>query len=139
MTAGLAQPCDAALLVGTETSDDAGVYQIADGMAIVCTADFITPVIDDPYLFGQVAAANSLSDVFAMGGRPVAALALCLFPKELDPEAARAILQGGQDKVAEAGAVVVGGHTVRSSELFYGLSVTGVVDPGRIWRNATAR
>jgi selenide, water dikinase len=139
MMAGLDQPPDPALLVGTETSDDAGVVRIAADAAIVCTADFITPVADDPFLFGQVAAANALSDVYAMGGRPVAAVALCMFPKALEPEAAHAILDGGQKKVNEAGALVVGGHTVRSPELLYGLSVTGLVEPDRVWRNAGAR
>src|SRR5437762_3160749 len=88
-----------AVLVGTETSDDAGVYRLSESTAIVCTADFITPILDDPFVFGQVAAANALSDVYAMGGRPLAAIALCLFPKELAPEAASQILAGGQAKV----------------------------------------
>ena len=127
------------MLVGTETSDDAGVYALDDTQAIVCTADFITPVVDDPYRFGQVAAANSLSDVYAMGGRPLCALALCAFPKELDPDVAREILRGGQDKVSEAGAAIVGGHTVRNPELLYGLSVTGVVHRDAILRNVGAR
>jgi selenide,water dikinase len=131
-------PRPADLLVGTETSDDAGIYRVADDLAIVCTADFITPLVDDPHLFGQIAAANALSDVYAMGGIPKAALALCMFPKELDPGVARSILEGGQSKVAEAGAAVVGGHTVRSEELFYGLSVTGTIDPRRILRNVGA-
>lgn len=137
--AGLVQPANPAVLVGTETSDDAGVYLVDDANAIVLTADFITPLCDDPFLFGQVAAANSLSDVYAMGGRPLAAIALCMFPKELDADSARAILAGGQAKVNEAGAAVVGGHTVRGQELLYGLSVTGAVDPARIVRNVGAR
>jgi selenide,water dikinase len=135
----LQQPANQQLLVGTETSDDAGVYRLDDRDAIVVTADFITPPTDDPRLYGQIAAANSLSDVYAMGGRPLTALALCMFPKELESDAAREILAGGQDKVGEAGAVVAGGHTVRGEELFYGLSVTGVVDPARITRNVGAR
>ncbi len=135
----LQQPADAALLVGTETSDDAGVYRLNEREAIVVTADFITPPTDDARLYGQIAAANSLSDVYAMGGRPLTALALCMFPKALEPDLAQQILAGGQDKVNEAGAVVVGGHTVRGEELFYGLSVTGVVDPARIVRNVGAR
>jgi selenide, water dikinase len=135
----LQPPASQALLVGTETSDDAGVYRLNDREAIVVTADFITPLSDDPRLYGQIAAANSISDVYAMGGRPLTALALCMFPKALEPEAAREILAGGQDKVVEAGAAVVGGHTVRGEELFYGLSVTGVVDPHRITRNVGAR
>src|SRR5581483_10965843 len=124
--AGLPRPMDdPRLLVGVETSDDAGVYRLTDELAIVCTADFITPVLDDAYLYGQIAAANSLSDVYAMGGVPRAAIALCMFPKALEPADATAILAGGQDKVNEAGAAVLGGHTVRGDELFYGLSVTG--------------
>src|SRR5258708_31712366 len=109
----LQQPATAELLVGTETSDDAGVYRLNDRDAIVVTADFITPPTDDPRLYGQIAAANSLSDVYAMGGPPLTALALCMFLKELESDAAREILAGGQDKVGEAGAVVAGGHTVR--------------------------
>lgn len=139
MLFGLPRLADPRVLVGIETADDAGVYALDDERAIVCTADFITPVVDDPYRFGQIAAANSLSDVFAMGGRPLAALALCAFPKELDPAAARDILRGGQDKVSEAGAAIVGGHTVRNPELLYGLSVTGIVHPQRILRNVGAR
>ena len=135
----LQQPATRELLVGTETSDDAGVYRLSDREALVVTADFITPPCDDPRLYGQIAAANSLSDVYAMGGRPLTALALCMFPKALEPEPAREILAGGQDKVNEAGAVVAGGHTVRGEELFYGLSVTGVVDPAQITRNVGAR
>jgi selenide,water dikinase len=136
---GLPRPVDPAVLVGTETSDDAGVYRLDDGTGIVCTADFITPVLDDPFRYGEIAAANALSDVYAMGGRPLAALALCVFPKELDAEVAREILAGGQSKVTEAGAAIVGGHTVRGEQLLYGLSVTGRVDPARIKRNSTAR
>jgi selenide,water dikinase len=138
--AGLPRPKDdPRLLVGVETSDDAGVYRLNDDLAIVCTADFITPVLDDPYLYGQIAAANSLSDVYAMGGAPSTAIALCMFPKALEANDARAILAGGQDKVSEAGAAVVGGHTVRGEELFYGLSVTGVVHPNKIIRNVGVR
>ncbi|MDB4971367.1 MAG: selenide, water dikinase SelD [Myxococcales bacterium] len=137
--AQLQQPAHASLLVGTETSDDAGVYRLNDRQAIVVTADFITPPSDDARLYGQIAAANALSDVYAMGGRPLTALALCMFPKALESAAATEILAGGQDKVGEAGAFVLGGHTVRGEELFYGLSVTGVVDPAMIVRNVGAR
>lgn len=139
MMKGLGRPCSGEVLVGTETGDDAGVYQIDAERALVVTADFITPVADEPYRFGAIAAANSLSDVFAMGGRPLTALALCCFPKELEPEVAREILAGGTDKAEEAGAQVIGGHTVRNPELLYGLSVTGVVHPGRILRNIGVR
>ncbi len=134
----LQQPASRELLVGTETSDDAGVYLLNDREALVVTADFITPPCDDARLYGQIAAANSLSDVYAMGGRPLTAVALCMFPKALEPEQARELLAGGQDKVHEAGAVIAGGHTVRGDELFYGLSVTGVVDPARVTRNVGA-
>jgi selenide,water dikinase len=138
--AGLPRPKDdPRLLVGVETSDDAGVYRLSDDTAIVCTADFITPPADDPYLYGQIAAANSLSDVYAMGGVPRTAIALCMFPKALEPADATAILAGGQDKVNEAGAAVLGGHTVRGDELFYGLSVTGTVHPQKIVRNVGIR
>jgi selenide, water dikinase len=129
----------AELLVGTETGDDAAVYQLQGDRALVMTTDFITPVCDDPYLYGQVAAANALSDVFAMGGRPLLALAICAFPQELESEDAVAICQGGADKAAEAGAVIGGGHSVRNSELFYGLAVTGEVHPERVVRNVGAR
>jgi selenide,water dikinase len=139
MLAGLPPQADPAILVGAETSDDAGVYLLDEARALVVTADFITPVLDEPYLFGQVAAANALSDVYAMGGRPLSAVALCMFPTALEREAARAILAGGQDKVREAGAALLGGHTVKSEQLLYGLSVTGVVSPRRIWRNTGAR
>jgi selenide,water dikinase len=137
--AGLPRPVNPDVVVGTETADDAGVYRLSDDVAIVCTADFITPLVDDPRLFGQIAAANSLSDVYAMGGAPLAAVALCMFPKALEPEVATEILAGGQDKVVEAGAAIVGGHTVRSDELLYGLSVTGRVDPRKVTRNVGAR
>src|SRR5262245_63400619 len=108
MMAGLPGHGDPDVLVGTETGDDAGVYRLDDERAIVVTADFITPVADDPYRFGEVAAANSLSDVFAMGGRPLAAVALCAFPRALDPGVAREILAGGQAKTEEAGAQIAG-------------------------------
>lgn len=127
------------LLVGTETGDDAAVYRLTDDLALVLTTDFITPVCDDPFLFGQVAAANALSDVFAMGGSPLVALALCGFPEALDAEQAAAICAGGAAKAAEAGAVIAGGHTIRNSEAFYGLAVTGRVHPERIVRNQGAR
>jgi selenide,water dikinase len=137
--AGLSQPASAALIVGTETSDDAGVYALDADKAAVVTADFITPLTDDPFLYGQIAAANAISDVYAMGGTPLMALALCMFPKALEPEQARAILEGGQAKANEAGVLIVGGHSVRCEELFYGLSVTGVVERARVVRNVGAR
>jgi selenide,water dikinase len=132
-------PPNAAVLVGTETGDDAGVYRLDEERALVVTADFITPVCDDAFRFGEVAAANALSDVYAMGGRPLVALAICSFPKGMPGELGTAILAGGQQKAAEAGAAIVGGHTVCNPELFYGLSVTGTVDPRRVVRNVGAR
>jgi selenide,water dikinase len=134
-----AAPVSPRLLVGTETGDDAAVYALTDDLALVMTTDFITPVCDDPFLYGQVAAANALSDVYAMGGRPLLALAVCAFPEALDPAVAAEICAGGAAKAAEAGAVVAGGHSVRNPELFYGLAVTGQVHPGNIIRNAGAR
>ena len=135
--ADLARP--PGLLVGTETGDDAAVFRLSGDQALVSTLDFIPPVCDDPYLYGEVAAANALSDVFAMGGTPILALAVCALPEELPAEFAAAICAGGAAKAAEAGAVVAGGHTVRSGELFYGLSVTGLVHPDQVLRNVGAR
>jgi selenide, water dikinase len=122
-----------------ETGDDAGVLRVRDDLALVLTADIITPILDDPALFGAIAAANALSDVYAMGGRPLGALNLCAFPEGLHRDAARDILAGAQAKVSEAGAVVLGGHTVRSPELFFGLAVTGEVHPARVLRRHGAR
>lgn len=128
------------LLVGYQTSDDAGVYRIREDLALVQTVDFITPVCDDPYIFGQVAAANSLSDIFAMGGSPLTAMNICCFPASGVPEdVLPGILAGGLDKTEEAGATLVGGHTVRDDELKYGLSVTGIVDPAKVLLNSGAR
>jgi selenide, water dikinase len=127
------------VLVGIETNDDAAIYRLGPTQAVVLTADFITPFIDDPFLFGQVAAANSISDVYAMGGRPVAVLNLCMFPVAAGREVLSKVLQGGLDKTHEAGAVLVGGHTVKDDEMKYGLSVTGVVDPARYTPNSGAR
>jgi selenide,water dikinase len=131
---------DADLLVGFETSDDAAVYRLSEDTALISTVDFITPPVDDPYWFGQIAAANSLSDVYAMGGRPLVALNLVMFPsKVLDLGLLKDILRGGADKVAEAGACLAGGHSVDDEEPKYGLAVTGRVHPGRIMTNAGAR
>ncbi len=136
----LPQSADPRLLVGTSTADDAGVYLLDDNTALILTVDFFTPVVDDPYTFGQIAAANALSDVYAMGGRPLTALNIVAFPAcALDEDTLPAILRGGYDKVAEAGAVIAGGHTIDDKEPKYGLSVTGVVHPGKIWTNAGAR
>lgn len=128
------------LLVGSDTFDDAGVFRLRDDLALVQTLDFFPPLVDDPYTFGRIAATNSLSDVYAMGGRPITAMNIVGFPdKELEPEILVEILRGGADAVHEAGAVVVGGHSVRDAEVKYGLSVTGVVDPRRVLTNAGAR
>jgi selenide,water dikinase len=124
------------LLVGMETADDAGVYQLTDQMALVQTVDFITPIVDDPYLFGQIAAANALSDVYAMGGKPLTALNIVGFPRRtLDVSLLSEILRGGLEKIHEAGAMLLGGHTVDDAELKYGLSVTGTVHPGKVITN----
>jgi selenide,water dikinase len=127
------------LLVGTESGDDAAVYRLQDDLALVLTTDFITPLCDDPYLYGQVAAANAVSDVFAMGGTPLLGIAVCGFPEALAPEVAREICAGGAAKAAEAGAVVAGGHTIRNTDLFYGLAAAGRVHPERVMRNRGAR
>ena len=126
------------MLVGPETGDDAGVYAFGD-RALVATADFITPVCDDPFRFGRIAAANSLSDVYAMGGRPLFALNLCCFPEEVPKEALAGILAGANDALAEAGAALLGGHSVRDPELKFGLAVIGEADPHRLLPNTGAR
>ncbi len=135
----LPRQTDPNVLVGYATSDDAGVYRISDELALVQTVDFFTPIVDDPYLYGQIAAANSLSDVYAMGGRPLTALAVLALPEKADPELAERILAGGLDKMIEAGCTVVGGHSIRDEELKFGYAVTGTVNPRRIWTNAGAR
>ncbi|MEM9079803.1 MAG: selenide, water dikinase SelD [Verrucomicrobiota bacterium] len=128
---------DENLLVGSASSDDAAVYRLSDEQALVQTLDFFTPIVDDPYLYGQIAAANSLSDVYAMGGRPVTAMNIVGVPtEEVTLEVVNEILKGGADKVAEAGCVLAGGHTVQNPEPLYGLSVTGLVHPGRVISNA---
>lgn len=132
---GLPQFHDPSLLVGTETSDDAAVYKISDDLAMIQTLDFFTPVADDPYDFGQIAAANALSDVYAMGGEPKTALNIVAFPKTMDMKILEEILKGGADKVMEAGAVLAGGHTIQDDTPKYGLSVTGFVHPDKFWRN----
>jgi selenide,water dikinase len=129
------------VLIDFRTSDDAGVYRWpGNGPALVQTVDFFTPIVDDPFTYGQIAAANSLSDVYAMGGTPVTALAIAGFPdKVLDAETIRQIFLGGYDKLREAGVALLGGHTVRDPEVKFGYAVTGAVDPDRIWANAGAR
>ena len=127
------------LLVGSSTGDDAAVYRLDDRIGLVLTVDFFTPITDDPYEFGSVAAANSLSDVYAMGGRPLVALNVVGFPAALAAEMLGDVLRGGYDKAAEAGCLIVGGHTVDDNEPKYGLSVVGLVEPGRQVSNAGAR
>ncbi len=140
LLAGLPKNEDPNLLVGFATSDDAAVYRLDDETALVMTADIITPPVDDPHLFGQIAAANALSDVFAMGGRPLVCLNLIGFPSgELGPEVLHGMVAGALEKVTEAGAVLAGGHTTDDEEPKFGLSVTGVVHPDRVWTNAGAR
>ncbi len=126
---------DPNVLVGTSTADDAGVYRLSDELALVQTVDFFTPIVDDPRQFGRIAAANALSDVYAMGARPVTALAIAAFPEGLDPSILGEILLGGAEKAKEAGISVIGGHTVKDDEPKYGLSITGVVHPDKIFRN----
>jgi selenide,water dikinase len=135
----LTLPTNPDLLIGLDIKDDAAVYRIADDLALVQTVDFFPPIVDDPYTFGAIAAANALSDVYAMGGRPILALAIAGFPEDLPAATISAILQGGADKVAEAGAVVAGGHTVIDQEPKYGLCVTGLVHPDRITAKALAQ
>ena len=131
---------DPNLLVGTETSDDAGVYQLSEELAIINTTDYFTPIVDDPYDYGAIAATNSLSDVYSMGGIPKTALNITCWPKDqLDLGILHDVLRGGADKVKQAKAVSLGGHTVTSQELMYGLAVTGVVHPDRIVRNFGAK
>ncbi len=127
------------MLVGVETSDDALVYKINDETAIIQTLDFFTPIVDDPYLFGQIAAANSLSDVYAMGGDPKLAMNILCFPKSLSIDKVQKILQGGYDKVKESGALLAGGHTLDDPEPKYGLSVTGFIHPDKIVTNCNAQ
>src|SRR5581483_10401634 len=131
---------DDRVLVDFRTADDAGVYRWEGGPAIVQTVDFFTPIVDDPYVYGQIAAANSVSDIYAMGGRPLTALAVAGFPKEgLDPGTIRAVFEGGYDKLREAGVALLGGHTVQDQEIKFGYAVTGAIDPARILTNAGAR
>ena len=130
---------DENLLVGYDSSDDACVYRVSDELAVIQTVDFFTPIVDDPYTFGQIAAANALSDVYAMGGKPRLAMNLLCVPGCLPQETIRKILEGGHDKACEAGCVVAGGHTIQDEEPKYGLCVTGFVHPDRILKNVGAR
>ena len=132
-------PRDPNVLVGFGTLDDAGVYRLNEHQALVQTVDFITPVVDDPYAYGEIAVANALSDVYAMGGLPLTALNVVCFPAGLNPEILNGILRGGLAKCLEANVALMGGHTVDDPEIKFGLSVTGMVDPAHIWTNAGAR
>jgi selenide,water dikinase len=140
LVADLPGPVDPDVLVGAATADDAGIYRLSDDVALVQTVDFFTPIVDDPYDFGRIAATNALSDVYAMGGRPVTALNLVAFPlASLGAEVLREILRGGHDAVAGAGATILGGHSIDDPEPKYGLAVTGVVNPARVMTNAAGR
>lgn len=130
---------DPNLLVGFNKADDAGIYKISETQALVQTVDFFPPIVDDPYAFGQIAAANALSDIYAMGGRPLTALNIVGFPTNMPPEILVKILQGGADKVQEAGAAIVGGHSIKDKELKYGLACTGLIDLDKIVTNDKAK
>jgi selenide, water dikinase len=135
----LPKQTDPNVLVGFDTNDDAGIYLISEGLALVQTVDFFTPIVDDPELFGQIAAANALSDVYAMGGRPLSALSIVGFPEKGDPDILEQIIRGGLAKMNEAKCSVIGGHSIRNEDMLFGYAVTGVINPHRVWRNVGAR
>jgi selenide,water dikinase len=136
----LPRQSDPHVLIGFDTADDAGVYQLTPDLALVQTVDFFTPIVDDPYTFGEIAAANSLSDVYAMGGKPISALSIVGFPNTgRDVDVLERILQGGLAKMQEAGCSVIGGHSIGDEEIKFGYAVTGVINPRGVWSNATAR
>ncbi len=139
MLGKLARQNDPNVLVGFDKADDAGVYKISDQQALVQTVDFFTPIVDDPFTFGQIAATNSLSDIYAMGGRPLSALAIVCFPEKGDLEILEQILSGGLSKMMEAGCTVIGGHSVRDPEIKFGYSVTGTIHPDRVLPNSGAQ
>ncbi len=140
MLSKLPKQIDPNVLIGFDTADDAGVYRLTDDLALVQTVDFFTPIVDEPYTFGQIAAANSLSDVYAMGGRPISALSIVGFPNSQEKTGIlEKILQGGLAKMQEAGCTVIGGHSIGDDEIKFGYAVTGVVNPRRVWANAGAR
>lgn len=141
MLSDLPVSADDRVVVDFRTADDAGVYRWENGPALVQTVDFFTPIVDDPYLYGQIAAANAVSDIYAMGGRPLTALAIAGFPLSGGPEldTIKAIFRGGHDKLREAGVALLGGHTVQDSEIKFGYAVTGAIDPDRVLTNAGAR
>jgi selenide,water dikinase len=135
----LPRQTDPNVLVGFDTNDDAGVYLLSEGLALVQTIDFFTPIVDDPNLFGQIAAANALSDIYAMGGRPLSSLSVVGFPEHGDPAILEQILRGGLLKMNEARCPVIGGHSIRNEDMLFGYAVTGTINPHRIWRNVGAR
>jgi selenide, water dikinase len=135
----LPRQTDPNVLVGFDTNDDAGIYLISEGLALVQTVDFFTPIVDDPFLFGQIAAANALSDVYAMGGRPISSLSIVGFPEKGDPEILEQIIRGGLAKMNEAKCSVIGGHSIRNEDMLFGYAVTGLINPGRVWRNVGAK
>jgi selenide,water dikinase len=135
----LPRQTDPNVLVGFDTNDDAGIYLISESLALVQTVDFFTPIVDDPFLFGQIAAANSLSDVYAMGGRPVSSLSIVGFPEKGDPEILEQIIRGGLAKMNEAKCSVIGGHSIRNEDMLFGYAVTGLINPNRVWRNVGAK
>ncbi len=139
MLGKLARQHDPNVLVGFDKADDAGVYQLSPQLALVQTVDFFTPIVDDPYTFGQIAATNSLSDVYAMGGRPLSALTLVCFPEKADLDILERILAGGLSKMIEAGCTIVGGHSIRDEEIKFGYAVTGTIHPERVLANSGAR
>ena len=139
MLGKLARQHDPNVLVGFDTADDAGVYQLTPELALVQTVDFFTPIVDDPYVFGQIAATNSLSDVYAMGGRPISALTMVCFPDNGDPKVLEEMLAGGLSKMVEASCTVIGGHSIRDEEIKLGYSVTGTIHPQKILANSGAQ
>ena len=139
MLGKLARQNDPNVLVGFDTADDAGVYKISATQALVQTVDFFTPIVDDPFTFGQIAATNSLSDVYAMGGKPLSSLGIVCFPEKGDLDVLQQILAGGLSKMMEAGCVVIGGHSVRDPEIKFGYAVTGMIHPERVWKNVGAQ
>jgi len=135
----LPRQTDPNVLVGFDTNDDAGIYLLGEGLALVQTVDFFTPIVDDPHLFGEIAAANALSDIYAMGGRPVSALSIVGFPEKGDPAILEEIIRGGLSKMNEAKCSVIGGHSIRNEDMLFGYAVTGIINPHRVWRNVGAR
>jgi selenide,water dikinase len=127
------------VLVGFDTNDDAGIYRLSGDLALVQTVDFFTPIVDEPHLFGAIAAANALSDIYAMGGRPISALSVVGFPEKGDPEILEEIIRGGLAKMAEANCSVIGGHSIRNEDMLFGYAVTGIINPQQVWRNVGAR